>query len=99
MSSVLDFWEADIELDMASNCKFWFRFCLIDLADTYRCISQISADTFSLSIFKNPLLEPEVIEHAVYIDLDRSSKKEEFGIVVQVNTSTTLVESNSKTIT
>lgn len=62
-------------------------------------ISQISADTFSLSILKNPLLEPEVIEHAVYIDLDRSSKKEEFEIVVQANTSTKLVESNSKTST
>ncbi|GGN02647.1 hypothetical protein L2745_18435 [Shewanella xiamenensis] len=97
MSSVLDFWEADIELDMGSNCKFWFRFCLIDLADTYGCISQISADIFSLSILKNPLLEPEVIEHAVYIDLDRSSTKEEFEIVVQANTSTKLVESNYKT--
>ena len=67
----------------------------VDKYYLYR-ISQISADTFSLSIFKNPLLEPEVIEHAVYIDLDRSSKKEEFEIVVQANTSTKLVESNSK---
>ncbi|MCU8007337.1 hypothetical protein L5M11_07330 [Shewanella sp. SM87] len=96
MSSVLDFWQADIELDMASNCKFWFRFCLIDLADTYRCISQISADTFSLSVLKNPLQDPEIVVHSVYIDLDRSSKKEEFEIVVQANTSTKLVESNSK---
>lgn len=45
-------------------------------------ISQISADTFSLSILKNPLMDPEVVEHAVYIDIDRSSKKEEFNISV-----------------
>jgi hypothetical protein len=62
-------------------------------------ISQISADTFSLSVLKNPLQDPEIVEHSVYIDLDRSSKKEEFEIVVQANTSTKLVESNSKTIT
>jgi hypothetical protein len=34
-----------------------------------------------------------------HYNLDRSSKKDEFEIVVQANTSTKLVESNSKTIT
>lgn len=51
----------------------------VDKYYLYR-ISQISADTFSLSIFKNPLLEPEVIEHVVYIDLDRSSKRKDLRL-------------------
>ncbi len=44
-------------------------------------ISQISAHSFTLSILKNPLLDPEVVDHSVYIDLDRSSKTEVFEIV------------------
>lgn len=44
-------------------------------------ISQLSAHSFTLSILKNPLLDPEVVDHSVYIDLDRSSKTEVFEIV------------------
>ncbi|SEA10374.1 DUF3883 domain-containing protein [Alkalimonas amylolytica] len=46
-------------------------------------ICKTSTDTFNLTILRNPLLEPEVVEHSVYIALNRSSKKEEFEIVTR----------------
>lgn len=46
-------------------------------------ISKTSTDTFNLSILRNPLLDPEVVEHSVYIDLDRSSSTEAYEIVKQ----------------
>ncbi len=52
----------------------------LDKYYVYR-ISQLSAHSFTLSILKNPLLDPEVVDHSVYIDLDRSSKTEVFEIV------------------
>jgi hypothetical protein len=46
-------------------------------------ISQISEHSFTLSILKNPLLDPAVVEHSIYLHLDRSNKKEEFEIFLQ----------------
>lgn len=46
-------------------------------------ICKTSTDTFNLTILRNPLLEPEVVEHSVYIALNRSSKIEEFEIVTR----------------
>ena len=43
-------------------------------------ISKISKDNFNLTILSNPLIDPKVVEHSVYIDLDRSTNSEVYEI-------------------